>query len=400
MPMLTIYRRHRKTCQHRACHRNVCTIAGRRADGKPAKCNCRCPLWADGFHEGREVRKSLRENSWDAAQEALERLKKTFGRTPDAAEDEPTTIAHATERYLADARERNLHDSTIYKYRSLFAQLKAFEQTHGLRYVKELDLETLSAFRETWTDGPRARLKKLERLRAWLKFCVERKWAEENFARRLHAPKVPDRPTLPFSPGEMLKILAALDAYGASAGIANAQRLRAFVLVLRYSGMRIGDAVRLSVDRIDGNKLFLYTQKTGTPVRCVLPDFVLRELGAAPKSSEGHFFWTGKSKLHSAIGKWQRRLQRLFELAGVQGGHAHRFRDTFSIALLQSGVPLDRVSILLGHRNIRITEKHYSAWVRERQEQLESDLQRAWSDDPIVLLQGTQQVHGKTERPN
>jgi hypothetical protein len=34
-------------------------------------------------------------------------------------------------------------------------------------------------------------------------------------------------------------------------------------------------------------------------------------------------------------------------------------------------IGLDRVSVLLGHRNVRITEKHYPAWVRERQEQLE-----------------------------
>jgi len=187
----------------------------------------------------------------------------------------------------------------------------------------------------------------------------------------------------------MLKIMAAFAPYGESAGVANAQRLKAFVLLLRYSGMRIGDCVGCSTQRIDGNLLFLYTQKTGTKVRCFLPDFVIKELAATPKSSEGHFFWTGKSKLHSAIGKWQRRLERLFELAGIIGGKAHRFRDTFSISLLQAVVPLDRVSVLLGHRNVRVTEKHYSAWVRERQEQLESDIKRAWRQDPIALLEGS-----------
>jgi integrase/recombinase XerD len=399
MPMLIVYRRHTKKCRHRLCHRNVCTVT-ERPGAKPVKCNCRCPLWADGFLEGIEIRKSLHESAWDAATEALEQLKKNYCRLPNQVEAEPTTIDHATDSYLADAQQRNLHESTIYKYSFLFTQLKAFAEKKGIRYVKQLNLELLREFREGWKDGPRSRLKKLERLRAWLRFCVDSKWAEENYARHLKVPKVGDRPTLPFSREEMLKILAAFDSYGKSAGLANAQRLKAFVLLLRYSGMRIGDCVKCSVDRIDGKRLFLYTQKTGTPVRCVLPDFVLRELEAAPKSSQGHFFWTGKSKLHSAIGKWQRRLKRLFELAGIQGGHAHRFRDTFSISLLQVGIPLDRVSVLLGHRNVRITEKHYSAWVRERQEQLESDLQRAWNEDPVLLLQGTQQVHGKGGRPN
>jgi integrase len=63
---------------------------------------------------------------------------------------------------------------------------------------------------------------------------------------------------------------------------------------------------------------------------------------------------------------------------------------------------LDRVSVLLGHQSIRVTERHYAPWTRSRQEQLESDLKRAWSEDPIAIaqVQGTQQVHGKTERPN
>jgi len=398
--MLIIYRRHSRNCGYRNCHRNLCTVAERRADGKPVKCNCRCRFWTDGVYEGVEIRQSLGVNTCDAAQEALDCLKNKLAPEPAKVKDEPKTIEYATERYLADAYQRNLQETTLYKYRLLFSQLKSFAEKKGLRYVKQLDLEMLREFREGWKDGPRSRVKKLERLRSWLKFCVESKWADENHARNLKVPKVDDPPTLPFSREEMAKILAAFEAYGKSAGFANAQRLKAFVLLLRYSGMRIGDCVKCRADRIEGNRLFLYTQKTGTPVRCVLPDFVLRELELAPRSSEGYFFWTGQSTLHSATGKWQRRLQRLFELAGVQGGHAHRFRDTFSIALLQAGIPLDRVSVLLGHRNVRITEKHYSAWVRERQEQLESDLQRAWNEDPVVLMQGTEQVHGRRERPN
>ena len=207
---------------------------------------------------------------------------------------------------------------------------------------------------------------------------------------------------MPFTQAEMLKILTAFDKYGKRAGVANAQRLKAFVILLRYSGMRIGDTVKCGVDRISENKLFLYTQKTGVPVHCVLPDFVVRELEASPKSSERYFFWTGKSKLHSAIGKWQRRLQTLFTLAEIDGGHAHRFRDTFAVELLLAGVPLERVSVLMGHQGVRVTERHYSPWVRCRQEQLERDLKRVWEHDPVALTEtkGTPGVHGKSQRPN
>ena len=78
---------------------------------------------------------------------------------------------------------------------------------------------------------------------------------------------------------------------------------------------------------------------------------------------------------------------------------AHRFRDTFATELLLSGVPLERVSILLGHSSIRITERHYSPWVRSRQEQLERDVRGTWTESDFQIM-GTSEVHGGSTRPN
>ena len=39
---------------------------------------------------------------------------------------------------------------------------------------------------------------------------------------------------------------------------------------------------------------------------------------------------------------------------------------------------MERVSVLLGHSSMKVTEKHYSPWVRARQEQLEADVRRTW----------------------
>lgn len=169
--------------------------------------------------------------------------------------------------------------------------------------------------------------------------------------------------------------------------------MRALVLLLRHSGLRIGDAVTLSRERIDGDKLFLYTSKAGTPVYCPLPPFVIAALDAL---GDGRFyFWTGQGKPKSAISDWQEKLKALFNLARVANGHAHRFRDTFATELLLNGVPLERVSILLGHSSIRITERHYSPWVRSRQEQLERDVRSTWTE-----TKGTPEVHRTDVRPN
>jgi integrase/recombinase XerD len=366
--MLTIYRRHRRSCKQRA-------------KGRKYR-HCQCPIWVDGALGGKEMRESLKLRDWQRAQEMIREWEAEDRRTRQ--QELQITIEDAHEKFIADAEARKLNDSTLYKYHLLFRQLDGFAERYKLQFLTQLDLDTLATFRATWTEGPRTSLKKLERLRAFMRFAEKRKWIDDNPATELKAPKVPNKPTMPFTRQEMIRIFAALEPYGKSAGARNARRLRAFVLLLRYSGLRIGDATQLDVSRLDGNKLLLHTQKTGVPVYCVLPDVVVEALNVAPRSSERYFVWTGASKVHSAKGKWQRRLQRLFEFAKVPQGHPHQFRDTFAVELLLAGVPLDRVSILLGHSSIRITERHYAPWTRSRQEQIEADLRAAWSNDPVI----------------
>ena len=248
----------------------------------------------------------------------------------------------------------------------------------------------LKEWRATWKLSPLTSLKRLDYVRAFFRFCVENGWVSKNVATKLQAPKVKPTPTLPFSKQEMARILAACEICSKGykgphyTRAENRLRIRAFILVLRYTGMRIGEVVTLEKCRVQNGRVFLYTQKTGTPVYLPIPEFVLEALDQAPKISSRYYFWRGGSKRAGAVGDWQRTLQDLFKIAELHEGHAHRFRDTFAVELLLCGVPLERVSVLLGHSSVSITERHYASWVRERQEQMEADVKRAWARDPIL----------------
>jgi integrase len=335
----------------------------------------------DGFIGLEELRKSLKTRNWEKAQE---KIREWEAEGSQAAEPEPVTIAEAWEEFLDDAKARNLREPTIYKYELLSRQMAQFATEHGIRFLRQLDLPMLRKFRATWPNANLGALKKLEYLRAFFRFAHESRWIEENPARDLERPKVKQSPTMPFDSDQMVKILAACEKYGMKCrggkyrGPENVRRIRALVLLLRHSGLRIGDAVMLERGRITGDKLFLYTAKTGTPVYVPLQASVLTALEAVPKISEQYFFWSGESKRDSATGDWQRALKGVFKEAKILDGHAHRFRDTFAVGLLQAGVPMERVSVLLGHSSIKVTEKYYSPWVRARQEQLEVDVKQSW----------------------
>ena len=77
--------------------------------------------------------------------------------------------------------------------------------------------------------------------------------------------------------------------------------------------------------------------------------------------------------------------------------HAHILHENSAHAL----IALERVSVLLGHQSVKVTEKHYTPWVRARQEQLEQDVRRTWDSDLIASgeTKGTPEVHG-AKRPN
>jgi integrase/recombinase XerD len=187
--------------------------------------------------------------------------------------------------------------------------------------------------------------KKLERLRTFFRFANESGWIDRNPAKLIRPPQVTLKPTLPFTAEEMERILAACDRYPrkTSLGLDNRARIRAFVLLLRYSGLRLQDAVTLEKVRLRDGNLFLYTQKTGTPVYVPLPPFVSAAILAIRPAGDDHFFWSGVGHPRSCMSVWDRSLRRVFKLAEVEHGHAHRFRDTFAVSLLENGVPIEDV---------------------------------------------------------
>lgn len=178
------------------------------------------------------------------------------------------------------------------KYRVIFRQLQAFARGEGLRFIKQCELGTLRRFRESWSDCGISALKKLERLRAFMRFAHESDWIISDPTRSLRNPKITSAPTLPYTQDEMIRILTACtelaDSHGKVGG-ENGRRARALVLLLRYSGMRIGDTVTCAIDRLRGDRLFLYTQKTGVPANVKLPPIVVEALGTISTVSNHYF---------------------------------------------------------------------------------------------------------------
>jgi integrase/recombinase XerD len=367
---MRLYRRHGSRCRHFG------------TDDAFAKTNCRCPIYADGGARSKGSRKSLGTRDWARAESRLRKLEQ-------AEEDgrRIVTVSDACEAFLVDCRRRNLKASTIRSYEKTLQYLHHFCVGQDLKLVSEVNQAVLLEFqngRETPRergDGKPSQLepstvrKELQTLRAFFRFLVDQDHAEENFAKKLRPPKESRRPTLPFSQTDVEALIGAANALEDDNPYILAKtrkRAVAVLLTMLYSGLRISDVATLERKRVNlrNGGLLLRMEKTGEPVYVKLGRPAMDALAALP--AEGpYFFWSGQSAPATAIGNMRRTVDRVCAKAGVEG-HPHRFRDTFAVRMLEKGVPIDQVSILLGHTSVKTTEKYYAPWVRSRQRLLDA----------------------------
>lgn len=352
-----LYRRHLKACVPGQANRH--------------HKRCKCPVWVHQVINGEELRQSLKTSDWKRAEKIIEAWES--GDDPDKA----STILDAMNRHMRELAVQKVSLATRKKYRQLFDRLTKWGGERNVTLLSQLTVQTVRNFRESWQVAPITANKMTERLRSFLGFCVESGWIPNNPAKALKTIADDRVPTLPFTVAELGRILEAADKHvegKRGERLRWAKRLRALVLVLRWSALRISDAVMLRPEQIEGDTIALYQHKTGEHVRVPVPAEVtdaLKEIGAPG----GYYFGHGGGKVETRTGDWRRQLRPLFAAANVPEGHAHRFRDTRAVELLNDGVPMDRVAAILGNTE-EVCRKHYAPWVKERQDQLEADVRR------------------------
>lgn len=371
-PVITIFVRHSASCKYRGdefCKR------------------CDCPKHLRWTQNRTQRRMSARTRSWASAEDKKREIEDQLaGRTPVAADLLPNgqSLSDAVKVFLQDKTNQGITAHVLGKYTRELARLQDFCEGQGVFVVRGITRELLTGYAATWPDAYAAsstRSRVRDRLSTFLRYCFDAEWLPR--VPRLSPVKVEQSPTLPLTEKEYK---ALLDAVPKTFTNGNAARVRALVQLMRWSGLAIMDAATLKRDEIVHDKasgLYLIVtsrQKTGTHVSVPIPANVAAEVLAVANGNPEYIFWSGKGEQDSVTKGWAKHMARLFDAAKIKGGHmrSHRLRDTFAVRLLEKGVPLEEVSKLLGHQSIKTTEKHYSAWVKGRQDRLNKLVTATW----------------------
>ncbi|MDP9050549.1 MAG: site-specific integrase [Acidobacteriota bacterium] len=317
------------------------------------------------------MRKSLDLRNWEAATKLIRNWE-------IEGTAKVVTVRMAGERFLADREALKLSEAMIGKYKRVKDELVS---TFGDRPVKSVTTDDIRAMRETWKLAPITSQKRMEMVRKFFTFCVDSDWIVKNPAKGVETAAVIHDPTLPFTELEMEKILWAADSIREAhprIPEKTPKKLKALILLMRYSGVRISDAVMFKRNYIRDDNLFLRQEKTKQNVWVPLPPFVVKAVMDCDEGND-YFFYKQVGTTKSCVKEWCERLRKVYDMAGLPDGHSHRLRDTFSVELLQKGVSIETVSRLLGHQNIAVTQKHYNPWIKSRQDALEKAVRLTWA---------------------
>ena len=355
--VLSVYRRHREACEY--------------GDNRISK-RCRCALWAKGTLEGKPYQKSLKTRDFTRAQQIARQLEK--GSQPKE-QPEATTIRSALESYVKESERRNLNPTTLRKYKFLQTALDDHSQKIRVPELRSWTTPTVRSYLDTRKIGPVATEKEIQRLRTFFAFCISNGWITINPAKPIQPPKKNLVPRIPFDEKEIQNILSK----------ARNDRELAFILVLRHTGLRIGDASLLRTNQFSDNRIFLRTTKAGVPVSVVIPPQLVSLLKAIEPHGGYFFLWGESTNVHSVSNLWRKRIKAICKDLKITPDHPHRFRHSLAADLLTKGASVEDVAAILGN-SPAIVIKHYSQWIKSRQDRLDAIVAKTWEKPKLALV--------------
>ncbi|MCC2693449.1 site-specific integrase [Nodularia sp. LEGE 04288] len=199
--------------------------------------------------------------------------------------------------------------------------------------------------------------------------------------------KIPLPPAQSLTPEEMQRVWSALEFLGETK-----QRDTAMVHILSH-GLRAGEVVLLNVGSFDGKVLFLPDTKTNEPrlvplrkqSREAVTEYLRsrQELGEqlnslSPLMISHHASYQGQRLSYHGI---YFAIEKIGEMAEVEGLHPHSFRHTYATDLLLLGIDPTHARKLTGHQSERAFRRYT---LRSEQEAAISAYYRAIGEETEV----------------
>lgn len=161
---------------------------------------------------------------------------------------------------------------------------------------------------------------------------------------------------------DLPKILKPIEYRSLRDACRNDVRATAIVELMLQAGLRIKEIENLKLENVKDNEVYIESYEShsartvplNNSAKTALKKY-LEESRYESKSKHVFVTKTGRSLLARNI---RSLLNRYFDKADIKGVKVNDLRNTFIVYQLKSGVPIDVVSQVVGHKRISTTEKY------------------------------------------
>jgi len=183
-------------------------------------------------------------------------------------------------------------------------------------------------------------------------FCrwLEREGICESPWRNVKMPAFPKEILPPFSQSDVKAILAACDN----------QRDKALVMVALDTGLRLAELAGLTVGDIDlqSGAVFVRLGKGGKTRTVVIGAKTRQAIARLLRTLDGEALWQSPTGTALSARGVAEAIERIGKRAGVKPCNPHRFRRSFAIACLRSGMDVYSLQRLMGHADLTVLQKY------------------------------------------
>ena len=265
-------------------------------------------------------------------------------------------LSDALNKFIEALGQKGKSTNTIVAYKGDINQLISFLKPKKYEHINQISESDIDSFKEDLTQNDytaKSISRKLNSIKNFFSHLKNEKIIDIDPSIEVKHPKYEN---------DLPKILKPVEYRSLRDACRNDSRATAIVELMLQAGLRIKEIENLKLDNIKDNDILIESYESH-PVRSVpLNNSAKTALqkylndGRYPTRSKNVFVTkTGKTLLARNI---RSLLNRFFIKADIKGIKVNDLRNTFIVFQLKSGVPIDVVSQVVGHKRISTTEKY------------------------------------------
>ena len=276
-----------------------------------------------------------------------------------------TSIENGLELFVKALTQKGKSTNTIVAYKGDINQLISFLKEKHIESFDQITGQHIDDLKKDLADKnytAKSISRKLNSIKNFFSFLKEEKVIDKDPSVDIEHPKYEN---------DLPKILKPIEYRSLRDACRNDLRATAIVELMLQAGLRIKEIENLKLDNIRDNDLFIESYEShssrtvplNNSAKTALKKYI--EDGRHQSRAKNVFVTkTGKTLLARNI---RSLLNRFFNKADIQGVKVNDLRNTFIVFQLKSGVPIDVVSQVVGHKRISTTQK-YLELIQDKEE--------------------------------